>query len=392
MRFSLLLTAALITVAQAGIVHPRQWQDDGSTSLEMGNLGEEGMTPEIDVAAPPFGGEVDTISREDVTPILPEADEDESPTSVSESSVLPSVTPSATASTTAPSATSETEKTEEEKKKEEEEIKKQKEKEAQSARCSKVHYEEVDGEYPYAPFCNPRDGQPWKASQRGFYQITWDPTFFSSNASVEISLQYEDPLPGTPITIKKSDYISPNLGIWEVMPEEGDLNFGGIKHQNTTLRIVIASTQAGKSGLKGPRVLLMSKNEPKKKEVEKEVSKKAAAIAVPVVFIVAVGFALMLHYTLRTERRIGAIRIGGKRGRRHGYGGGSKQSRMERLKAARGGSIRLDDERTMPGDNKVPDWELASVEPQSPFDDRHAVGPQSPSSPDRTFAREKRIY
>jgi hypothetical protein len=183
------------------------------------------------------------------------------------------------------------------------------------------------------------------------------------------------------------------LGIHEVMPEEKFLTFDGSHHENTTIRIIITSTEPGKTRLKGPRVLLKSKNKPKVKYVEKpEVNKMAAAIAVPIVFIVAVGFALMLHFTLRTERRFGPIHIGGRKGRRGGYGAGGKQSRLERLKAARGGAIRLDDERSMAGDRKTPDWELASVQsrgPTSPFSDNNVI---SPSSPDRSYAREKRVY
>lgn len=60
------------------------------------------------------------------------------------------------------------------------------------------------------------------------------------------------------------------------------------------------------------------------------------------------------------------------------------------MKGAKGGAIRLDDERTMPEPH--PDWELGSVggEPKSPFADGQEV--QSPSSPDRGYHRDKRIY
>jgi hypothetical protein len=104
---------------------------------------------------------VSEVPVEDVTPV-------DSPTS-SISSIVSSATE--TTSTAATSVTATPEKTEEEKKKEEEEEeKKRKEKEAQSARCSKANYQEIDGETPYAPFCNPRDGQDWTADQNGFYQ------------------------------------------------------------------------------------------------------------------------------------------------------------------------------------------------------------------------------
>ena len=108
---------------------------------------------------------------------------DVSASSSSISSIASSVVSSAssTASTVATSATAAPEKTEEEKKKEEEEEKKRKEKEAQSARCSKIHYQEVDGETPFAPFCNPRDGQDWTAGQSGFYQSKILPYHHTTN-------------------------------------------------------------------------------------------------------------------------------------------------------------------------------------------------------------------
>ena len=197
--------------------------------------------------------------------------------------------------------------------------------------CDSTAYEQSG---KWKPFCLPHNASEWRVDENGgngFYYVTWNPTAFTKNESVWVTLNYDSRVDDKSAQgIWKDKEVAASLGWSSVTPLSDWLDGYG-----DTVELYFTLQSSLGQFFTGPTITVTTKPKPPPVDTSPSnrppVNTLGLAVGLPVVLLFILIMVLGTHFCLRERRKVGPIHIGGVRGRKE-YG--TRMSRRQRMKNA----------------------------------------------------------